>query len=396
MLIAIIGGKLQGAEAAYLARKAGWDVMLIDRQTDAPATGLCNRHIPFNVVSAKETSQILAEADLILPALENRDALNTLIKCADITGIPLAFDADAYAVTASKIRSDRLFTRLKLAAPAIWPECGFPVIVKPDGASGSRGVRVIRSKKALLPYTNNVTKYVIQEFLPGNSYSMEVFGFPGHYHVGQVTGLETDAGFDCKRVLAPAGLNRKLTLEFERMSVIIAESLHLKGLADVEVILDGEKLKLLEIDARLPSQTPTAVYQSVGINLVKILGELFINPGIETAPILPEKPRAVIYEHIRVSGERIEVAGEHIMSGSGPLSVHSDFFGADEAVTNYKPGCDCWVATLIFTEKNMRDAYAKKAETIDAIMKHCGCDKYTDTVPEIQTERINYDPSQNG
>jgi len=375
MLAAIIGGKLQGAEAAYLARKAGWDVMLIDRKTEPPATGLCNRFISFNVASAKETSNILAEADLILPALENRDTLNVLKKCADITGIPLAFDADAYAVTASKIRSNRLFTRLKLAVPAAWPECGFPVIVKPDGASGSSGVRVIRNKNALKPYLDSKTKYVIQEFLHGPSYSLEVFGFPGRYHVGQVTRLEFDAGFDCKRVLAPAGLSRKLTLEFERMSVIIAEALNLKGLADVEVILDKEELKLLEIDARLPSQTPTAVYQSTGINLVKILGELFVNPGTETVAGLPEKPRAVIYEHIRVSGQRIEVAGEHIMSGSGPLSVHSDFFGADEAITSYKPGCDNWVATLIFTENNMRDAYTKKSETINAITKHCGCDK---------------------
>ena len=378
MLISIIGGKLQGAEAAYLARKAGWDVMLIDRQTDVPASGICNRFILFNVVSAKETSELLARSDLILPALENRDALFILKKCADITGIPLAFDADAYAVTASKIRSDRLFKRLQLPTPTPWPDCGFPVIVKPDGASGSRGVRIIRSQKALLPYIDNKTEYVIQEFLSGPSYSLEVFGFPGRYQVGQVTRLETDAGFDCKRVSAPAGLSRKLTREFERISVIIAEALCLKGLTDVEVILDGEELKLLEIDARLPSQTPTAVYWSTGINLVKNLGGLFINSGIETAAPRSEKPRAVIYEHIRISGEKIEVAGEHIMSDSGPLNVHSDFFGADEAVTNYKPGRDNWVATLIFTEKNMSDVYVKKAETIDAIMKHCGCEKYAD------------------
>ena len=240
-------------------------------------------------------------------------------------------------------------------------------------------------------YIENETRYVIQEFLQGPSYSLEVFGFPGHYNVGQVTKLETDAGFDCKRVLAPAGLNRKLVREFERMSVIIAEALSLKGLADVEVILDGDVLKLLEIDARLPSQTPTAVYWSTGVNLVKIWGELFVSPGIGTAPILPEKPRAVIYEHIRVSGGRIEVAGEHIMSGSGPLCVRSGFFGADEAVTSYKPGRDNWVATLIFSEKNMADAHIRKAETISAIMRHCGCDRYTDPVPEA----FDYDPSKN-
>ena len=55
---------------------------------------------------------------------------------------------------------------------------------------------------------------------------------------------------------------------------------------DVEVILDDGVMKVLEVDARLPSQAPTTVYWSTGINIVQILGELFLidpkagRPGI--------------------------------------------------------------------------------------------------------------------
>ena len=45
MLVAIIGGNLQGVEAAYLARKAGCEVLVIDRKPVVPASGLCDRFV---------------------------------------------------------------------------------------------------------------------------------------------------------------------------------------------------------------------------------------------------------------------------------------------------------------------------------------------------------------
>ena len=36
MKIAIIGGKLQGTEAVYLAKKAGFEIILIDRDAQVP------------------------------------------------------------------------------------------------------------------------------------------------------------------------------------------------------------------------------------------------------------------------------------------------------------------------------------------------------------------------
>ena len=42
MRLAIVGGKLQGTEAAYLGLKAGYEVVLIDRRSDVPASGLAS------------------------------------------------------------------------------------------------------------------------------------------------------------------------------------------------------------------------------------------------------------------------------------------------------------------------------------------------------------------
>ncbi len=373
---------MQGVEAVYLAQKAGWEVLLIDCKAAPPAAELCERFVQFDVASVRETASLLGKSDLVMPALENPDALGVLAACAASGAISLAFDPDAYAVTCSKIRSNALFDRLRMAIPGQWPGCGFPVIVKPDSASGSHGVRVVHHTDELPADHDKSEKYVIQAFTPGPSYSLEVVGLPGKYRALQVTALEMDAAFDCKRVLAPSGLDSSLTHEFEQMAINLAEAIRLKGLMDVEVILNGQQLTLLEIDARLPSQTPIAVYWSTGMNMVRQIGEMFTGRKSLLAVPPAEPPEAVIYEHIHVSDEKMEICGEHIMSNVDPLHVRQDFFGADEAITNYRPGRGNWVATLIFSEADRNSTVNKRNATIESIKHHCNIDTYADpTLP---------------
>jgi len=125
---------------------------------------------------------------------------------------------------------------------------------------------------------------------------------------------------------------------------------------------------VLEIDARLPSQTPTTVYWSTGLNMVQILGDLFLNRRINLPPN-SDHEYGVIYEHVRVSSNQLEIAGEHIMSGTDALHVYPDFFGADEAITNYARDRQDWVATLIVVEENIEAAREKRNSVIADIRK---------------------------
>ncbi|RTZ99414.1 MAG: 3-methylornithine--L-lysine ligase PylC [Deltaproteobacteria bacterium] len=383
MMIAVIGGNLQGVEAAYLSHKAGWEVMLIDRRPAPPAAALCDRFEQFNVSSPGETARLLNKADLVLPALENREALNVLTTCARAGDLPLAFDPSAYAVSSSKIRSNRVFDSLGIRVPVAWPGCGFPVMIKPDTASGSEGVRVIQRMADFPPEPDMPEKYVIQSYTPGPVYSLEVMGTPGAYRPMEVVALEMDAVFDCKRVVAPSGLSPDLVHRFEQMAVTLAEALRLKGLMDLEVILNDGRLVLLEIDARLPSQTPSAVYWSTGLNMMAEMGNLFLDSGkVQPGKAFRDhRPRAVIYEHIQVRKKTLAVGGEHLMSGASPVTVRTDFFGADEAVTNYRPKNDDWVATLIFAASDRLQVWEKRNAAIAAIRRHCRIAQYIDDSP---------------
>jgi pyrrolysine biosynthesis protein PylC len=92
----------------------------------------------------------------------------------------------------------------------------------------------------------------------------------------------------------------------------------------------------------------------------------------------------VIYEHLSVSQEKIEVAGEHIMSRAGPLTCHQDFFGADEAITNYGPDRKRWTATMIYADSDIKAVQQKRETTLKNIrQRHKGA-IMRDTIPAVQ------------
>lgn len=384
MLAAIVGGRLQGVELACLARKAGWRTLLVDRKTHVPAQRLCGRFLQLDVRQASALDHALKAVDLVIPALEDQTALDGLVQWSRDRRVPVAFDPQAYAVSSCKTDSNRLFASLGIPAPQPWPWCGFPVLAKPSHASGSDGVMILKSESdagRVFPHGFPENGWVLQQYLHGPSFSLEVIGKPGNYVPLQVTELFMDAAHDCKAVAAPCRLTAGQIREIESLSVSIAEAVRLTGLMDVEVILHEDRFKVLEIDARFPSQTPLAVYGSTGCNMIEMLADLFL-----TGKLSPWRPatsaRGVLLQHIRVTSREIFVEGEHIMAHAGPLERVPGFFGADEAITSYREGAPEWVATLIVTGDTRERALAKRNRVLASVRNRFNLEKIVDSSPE--------------
>ncbi len=385
MFVAIAGGALQGLEMTYLAKKAGFETLLLDRRSDAPATGICDRFVAIDLTDHEALTGALGSVDLVLPATENAQALNSLVEWCNENRMPLAFDPDAYAISSSKTASDALFQQLGIPAPAPWPDCTFPVLAKPDGESGSKGVEVFPDLQALEARFDLIppSGRVLQAYVTGPSYSIEVMGRPGDYTPLQTTNLEMDRDYDCKRVLAPSPLPSDLTNLFEKMAVTLAEAVGLSGIMDVEAICHEGQLKVVEIDARFPSQTPIAVYHSTGINMVERLAMIFSAQDRSKPDSVPARPlRGSVLEHIRVRDGQLIVCGEHIMAEDGPLHLEANFFGADQALTSHAPGTHDWVATLMVSGSDLEDAREGRDRVIREIRNRFGLKIYSDEYPQ--------------
>ena len=374
MRLAVIGGKLQGTEACYLAGKAAYEVVLVDRKPAPPAAGLADVQHVFDVTEDEErTRTVLRSCDAVLPACEDDATLDWLAEHVPAWGIPLLFDREAYRVTSSKLRSNELLAHLGVPRPRPWPDCGLPAVCKPSGASGSEGVCVATTEaqvaEALDALRRQGHEPVCEEFVAGPSLSLEVVGLGGQQQALLPTALEFDAGYDCKRVTAPVEASAELLASFAESSLLVAQALRLGGVMDVEVMVAGDQAKVIEIDARLPSQTPTAVYHACGVNIVALLVEGFQSGVPPAADCTPR--RAVVYEHVRVADGVLTVCGEHVMGTARPLYLHPGLFGAYEVLTDWNESAAAWVATLISRGDDLAEALAAAAGVRAAIASTC-------------------------
>jgi pyrrolysine biosynthesis protein PylC len=262
-----------------------------------------------------------------------------------------------------------LFAALDVPRPLPWPECGFPAVVKPSEASGSEAVSVVGSAaelgEALAALERGGHVPVVQELVAGPSLSLEVIAARGRAFTLLPTALEFDAGYDCKRVTAPVECAPEVLASLDEAGRRLAHGVGLDGLMDVEVMVRGLEPKVIEIDARLPSQTPTAVYHCCGVNMVQLLVELLVEGREPQVDLTPKA--GVVYQHVRAIRGAIEVVGEHALAHARPLARRAGFFGASEVLTDYVDGAPEWVATMIFRREDLPAARCAAASTLAAI-----------------------------
>jgi pyrrolysine biosynthesis protein PylC len=354
MKLLCLGAGLQGTEIAYLALKAGWDITLVDRRKHPPASGLAKTlQADLSAMNTYKLAVLCSGYDLIVPAIEDLEILEFLAQArSDEVIPPLAFDIEAYRLSSSKIRSKNFFKNMKLPIAKDWePKDKGPFIAKPSGLSGSRGVRFLSDSlevKSVFPGPNDLDDMVVEQYLKGPIYSVEVTSRHGQAKSHQVTYLEMDDIYDCCKVVAPSGLTSADEKTLKSMTANIARAMSLSGLMDLEAVYHDGTFKIMEIDARFPSQTPITVFWSTGVNLLVELAACFVLLPPKTPRPPAKKPaKKVSFEQFLVTKGKLIRQGEHVFSDMGPVSIISDFMGSTEAIVAGNPKSSHFAATLI-------------------------------------------------
>jgi pyrrolysine biosynthesis protein PylC len=357
--ICLVGGKLQGFEAAYLSKKAGMKVVLIDKDPQALARNYADEFHCFDIIKEPEKLLELSKsADALLPVNENLACIEFLSSIKEKISCPILFDFEAYMISRDKKSSKDYFKSIGVPTPLDNPSEP-PYFVKPPCESSSIGTRIIYDKKELEALEPGL---LVEEYVEGNVVSLEVVGDGSHFAVVKETLIHIDNAYDCHKVtpLPPDSSIRQI-------SRALAANLPLRGIMDVEAISGPKGLRVIEIDARFPSQTPTAVYFSSGINLIELLFRAFTD-GIEEIKTFPEN-RYCIYEHRMLKENGILVpVGEQVLS-----------MGSDYGKFYKEPGIEILlckgenpVFTLIFWGKDREEAKAKKRKGLSVLKDRFG------------------------
>jgi len=385
MRIAVVGGALQGMEAVYLAKKAGIETLVIDKRNNAPAFSMADEYAIIDpLVQESYAMKTFRNCDAVLPACENIELLYKLDDMLRYSRTPLLFDMDAYLISSSKSASNALMEKIGIPIPRKWQQCGYPVIVKPSSQSGSTGITIAYNEKDVAAGVEKVMMMgdepLIQEFVSGKSVSLEVIGSnDGAYHSFAVTEVMLSEDYDCKRVrCSPEILNKEKEAEFKRITERMAEVIDLRSLMDVEAIDTVNGLKVLEMDARIPSQTPAAVLAATGINLLEELITSYMGGAGKKA-----RSGVSSYEHFVIRYGKMMTCGEKEFANVRGAELIRGLFGADEMITDYESGANVWRCTMINSAASDEELESKRAKCIASIMDECEIYEFTDASPVI-------------
>ena len=385
MRIAIVGGALQGMEAVLLSKAAGYETVVLDRKKGAPAMSLCDE--PVNIDPTKDPEgalEVFRGCDAVIPACEEMDLLKVLDSMKSKMDAPLLFDLASYNISNSKNRSNEVMKSVGVPLPQPWPQCGFPAIVKPSSQTGSIGVTVAMNdedmKKGLDIVKSLNDEPVIQEFVHGKSVSVEVIG-NGKTAKGYITTeVCLDSNYDCKMVRCNPNIMTKDDCDlFAKIGKDVAEAIGLSALMDVEAILTPKGLRVLEIDARIPSQTPAAIEAATGVNLLEELATTVLGKPADRKP----REGSSVYRHVYLRNGELRSSGEKEFGHVVSPRFAPGLFGSDNCITDYEPGKAEWHATLISKGRTEKEADEKADACIERILNECSIERFLDGTPEM-------------
>jgi pyrrolysine biosynthesis protein PylC len=386
MRLAIVGGCTpRGIETTYLAKKAGFEVIVIDKVRDAPAYSMADDHAV--VAPQGEDSlamNIFSDCDAVLPACENIGVLSKLDGMLRYTDTPFLLDIDSFMVSSSKPASNGLMEKTGVPIPKRWKEkCGYPAVVKPSSQSGSIGVRIVHSKEDMNNAVETIVSIgdvpVIQEYAPGKVVSLEILGNGREFRPFVLTEGMLNKDNDVKGVKClPRSISAEREKELREIVESIAANLNLTSLMNVEAIDSVDGLKVLEFDARIPTQAPSAVLAATGINMLKEMTD----PDGEWVRAGKCTDRGVASnEYLIVRDGKLMTCGENEYVKIRRPRITKWLFGSDEMITDYKEGSDEWRCAMINSARTEADLEKKRARCIEMIMSECGIKEFADESP---------------
>lgn len=187
----------------------------------------------------------------------------------------------------------------------------FPVVIKDTLGLSSYGMDVSKTfnqTKAFLLSKKNSGDRLVEEFLDGPQFGTEIHGTPGHYTVFPPFLFSTNQyGITSPKQsvkLGPVTDEKYKIQELKEQLTALAESLKLKGIAQVDLVFHHEKWYVIEINPRLSGLTQT-IAASAGKTLVQMLMESALQENIPNPemkyvldikfPILTEQQQKELY-----------------------------------------------------------------------------------------------------
>ena len=139
-------------------------------------------------------------------------------------------------------------------------QLSLPLIIKDTVGLSSYGMTVVHTYGEALCYLNskrNNSNRIVQEYIQGKQYGVEIYGCPGNYHIFPLFEFTLNQyGISSPKLSEKKG-PFSVDNELQKILISLAEKMRFCGIAQIDLIFSDNKWYIIEINPRLNGMTYT-------------------------------------------------------------------------------------------------------------------------------------------
>ncbi|MDN4073715.1 carbamoyl phosphate synthase large subunit [Fictibacillus terranigra] len=286
----------------------------------------------INVANQLEDAgiQVLGSKADLIDEMENRERFYHFLKKCSIPHVPgeTAYDHQEVLTFAQKI--------------------GYPVLLRPSYVIGGEGMLIVHGEQELKNYLNTQNiefPVLVDRYISGKEAEVDVLTdgdevfIPGVFEHIEPAGIHSG---DSTAVTPPVSLQKKTIDLIVSCTHTIARSMPFKGIFNIQFVIDGNDVYVLEINPRASRTAPifnkitgvNIIQSAVQVMLSKTLAELGIQAGLNESQYFAVK--TPVFSNIKLPGLSPKTAP--IMRSTGEVLGIGSTVG--EAVQKVFAGCN--------------------------------------------------------
>ena len=304
--------------AAYALREAGYETIMINCNPETVSTDYdTSDRLYFEPLTLEDVREVIRVEQ------ERGDLLGVIVQFGGQTPLKLALGLKRYRVpilgtTPESIErsEDReqfkgVIERIGLLQPLngvaynrvqaleVAARIGYPLILRPSYVLGGRAMEIVEDETGLRRYIDEAVKVsgdtplLLDQFLrDAIEVDVDLIAQEGEkvYIAGVMEHVES-AGVhsgDSACVFPPYTLRDEVVDEIERQATLLARTMMITGLGNIQMAVQGDRIFILEVNPRA-SRTVPFIAKSTGIFIAKIAAKVMTGEDLEG--LLPQRGR---------------------------------------------------------------------------------------------------------
>ena len=307
--------------SVWALKEAGYESIIINNNPETVSTDFdTSDRLYFEPLTPEDVLNIIDEEqpEGVIVQFGGQTAIN-LAEPLDRAGIRI-FGSSFDSIDAAEDRNlfERMLSRLEVPKPAgravttiddavaVAEEIGYPVLVRPSYVLGGRAMEIVGSRLELLAYMNYVVSVspkapiLVDKYIVGKEMEVDVICDGHDCLIPQIMEHIERAGVhsgDSMAVCPSISFSEDVIGQITRHAINIARELEVKGLMNIQFVMQDDIVQVLEVNPRA-SRTVPYLSKITGVPMVQVatnimLGQTLKDQGYSTGLLAPRKMFAV-------------------------------------------------------------------------------------------------------